>query len=87
MERAGIGLARVTAGVARQGRVRIVIGKGNNGGDGLVAARVLRQDGYGVDVLSVAPPEELQGDARANLERLPGEAPQPSHARCSRDPG
>jgi ADP-dependent NAD(P)H-hydrate dehydratase / NAD(P)H-hydrate epimerase len=75
MERAGLGLARVTAGVARQGRVRIVIGKGNNGGDGLVAARVLREDGHGVDVLSVAPPEELQGDARANLERLPGEPP------------
>jgi ADP-dependent NAD(P)H-hydrate dehydratase / NAD(P)H-hydrate epimerase len=75
MERAGIGLARVAAGVPRQGRIRVVIGKGNNGGDGLVAARVLRQDGYDVDVLSVAPPEELQGDARANLERLPGEPP------------
>ncbi|HEY1594371.1 MAG TPA: NAD(P)H-hydrate epimerase, partial [Thermoleophilaceae bacterium] len=78
MERAGIGLARVTAAAARgPGPVRIVVGKGNNGGDGLVAARILREDGRRVDVVSVAPLGELQGDARANLERLPGEAPLP----------
>ncbi|HET8673180.1 MAG TPA: NAD(P)H-hydrate epimerase, partial [Thermoleophilaceae bacterium] len=49
MERAGLGLARVTARAAaaggRAGPIRIVVGKGNNGGDGLVAARVLREDG------------------------------------------
>ena len=38
MERAGLGLARVTAAVAGDGPVRIVVGKGNNGGDGRVAA-------------------------------------------------
>jgi NAD(P)H-hydrate epimerase len=77
MERAGIGLARVTAEAARgAGPVRVVIGKGNNGGDGLVAARILREDGARVDVLSVAPLDELQGDARANLERLPGDPPE-----------
>jgi ADP-dependent NAD(P)H-hydrate dehydratase / NAD(P)H-hydrate epimerase len=80
MERAGIGLARVTAAAAAArgpGPVRIVIGKGNNGGDGLVAARILREDGQHVDVLSVGDPTELKGDARANLERLPGEPPLP----------
>ncbi len=75
MERAGIGLARATAGVAAAGAIRVVIGKGNNGGDGLVAARILREDGHEVDVLSVAPVEELVGDPLANLERLPGEPP------------
>jgi NAD(P)H-hydrate epimerase len=76
MERAGIGLARATAAAARGGGpVRIVIGKGNNGGDGLVAARILREDGQRVDVLAVGDPMELKGDARANLERLPGEPP------------
>ena len=75
MERAGLGLARATAGVAGAGPIRIVIGKGNNGGDGLVAARLLREDGHELDVLSVAPLDQLQGDARANLERLPGEGP------------
>ena len=77
MERAGAGLARVAAEAARPGRLRVVIGKGNNGGDGLVAARLLRADGHEVDVLTVAPLDELRGDALANLERLPGAAPEP----------
>lgn len=78
MERAGIGLARATATAARgAGPVRIVIGKGNNGGDGLVAARILREDGRLVDVVAVGDPAELRGDARANLEGLPGDAPLP----------
>ncbi len=82
MERAGIGLARATAEVALAGPIRIVIGKGNNGGDGLVAARILREDGHQVDVLAVAPVEELSGDPRANLERLPGEPPRPFDAEA-----
>jgi NAD(P)H-hydrate epimerase len=53
----------------------VVCGKGNNGGDGLVAARLLREQSREVDVLCVWPPEELEGDARANLERLPGPGP------------
>ena len=77
MERAGAGLARVTASAARPGPVRVVVGKGNNGGDGLVVARLLREDGHEVDVLATAGLDELRGDARANLERLPGEAPEP----------
>jgi ADP-dependent NAD(P)H-hydrate dehydratase / NAD(P)H-hydrate epimerase len=77
MERAGVGLARLAAAAARPGPVRVVIGKGNNGGDGLVAARVLREDGHEVDVLTVAALDELRGDALANLERLPGPPPEP----------
>jgi NAD(P)H-hydrate epimerase len=63
MERAGLGLARVTAAVGAAGPVRIVVGKGNNGGDGRVAARLLREDGYEVDVLDGTQPFE-----RARLE-------------------
>ena len=53
MERAGTGLARAAARVAAgaPGPVRIVVGKGNNGGDGRVAARLLREEGREVDVL------------------------------------
>src|SRR5215210_4374253 len=76
MERAGIGLARLTVELATPGRpIRIVVGKGNNGGDGLVVARLLREEGREVDVLITATLEDLRGDARANLERLPGAAP------------
>ena len=52
-----------------------VVGKGNNGGDGLVAARLLREDGHVVDVLASLP-DELRGDAATNLERLPGDPPE-----------
>src|SRR4051812_43959971 len=75
MERAGAGLARVVAEAAGDGPIRVVIGKGNNGGDGLVVARLLREDGHEVDVLAVGNPDELRGDAYANLQRLPGAAP------------
>lgn len=75
MERAGRGLADVVSEVAPAGRVAVVCGKGNNGGDGLVAARILRERGREVSVLLLAPGDELRGDARTNLERLPGPAP------------
>jgi hydroxyethylthiazole kinase-like uncharacterized protein yjeF len=58
MERAGLGLARVTAAVAGDGPVRIVVGKGNNGGDGRVAARLLEEDGYVVELLDGTEPFE-----------------------------
>ena len=75
MERAGVGLARVTAAAARPGPVRVVCGKGNNGGDGLVVARLLREEGREVDVLAVGDLADAKGDARVNLDRLPGEPP------------
>ncbi|MGA2164862.1 MAG: NAD(P)H-hydrate dehydratase [Solirubrobacteraceae bacterium] len=75
MERAGIGVARAAEQLAPDGLVTVLCGKGNNGGDGLVAARLLRDAGCEVEVLIAGPPEELKGDARENLLRLPGEPP------------
>ena len=75
MERAGGGLAELVDARVSGGRIAVVCGKGNNGGDGLVAARWLRGRGHEVDVLLLTLAEELTGDARANLDRLPGEAP------------
>jgi ADP-dependent NAD(P)H-hydrate dehydratase / NAD(P)H-hydrate epimerase len=43
--------------------VMVVAGKGNNGGDGFVAARKLRADGATVRVLLLARTAELKGDA------------------------
>jgi NAD(P)H-hydrate epimerase len=75
MERAGAGVAAAVERLAPDGAVTVVCGKGNNGGDGLVVARLLRNAGRPVTVLTTAPPGELSGDARANLERLPGAPP------------
>ena len=75
MERAGAGLAELVNSRMPEGRVVVVVGKGNNGGDGLVVARRLRDQGRDVDVLLVAAGEDLRGDAKTNLERLRGPAP------------
>jgi NAD(P)H-hydrate epimerase len=77
MERAGAGLADVVQRHAPEGPVAVVCGKGNNGGDGLVAARHLRESGRHVEVLCVWPTEWLSRDAAAMLERLPGDRPEP----------
>ncbi len=53
MEAAGTALAEAVAGLAPQGPLRIVCGKGNNGGDGLVAARHLRGLGFELEVLEL----------------------------------
>ncbi len=73
MERAGKGLAIVVNQVVERGPITIVCGKGNNGGDGFVAARVLRALSRKVRVALVAAPGEYDGDALENLNRLKGE--------------
>jgi ADP-dependent NAD(P)H-hydrate dehydratase / NAD(P)H-hydrate epimerase len=73
MEAAGRAVAEVVAGLAPSGPVRVVCGKGNNGGDGFVAARLLRGMGFEVEALLLWPEEELRGDAAVNFERFGGE--------------
>jgi hydroxyethylthiazole kinase-like uncharacterized protein yjeF len=53
-------------------RIAILCGKGNNGGDGMVVTRQLftRFHPRSLDVVLVAPPEELKGDAAANYRML-----------------
>src|SRR5215469_2137244 len=49
-----------------------ICGKGNNGGDGFVAARKLHETGKKVSVIVLAKgPEELRGDAAEMFKKLP----------------
>jgi ADP-dependent NAD(P)H-hydrate dehydratase / NAD(P)H-hydrate epimerase len=49
--------------------VAVLCGKGNNGGDGLVAARHLQSLGAKVKVYLFSEPRDLRGDAATNLQR------------------
>ncbi|GJL56250.1 MAG: bifunctional NAD(P)H-hydrate repair enzyme Nnr [Nitrospirales bacterium] len=73
MERAGKGVVHVLEqqfGSHSGQPVTIVCGKGNNGGDGLVIARLLKQRGAKIHVLLLAQPKDLTQDARGMYQRL-----------------
>lgn len=69
MEAAGRQVASAAARMVDRpaARVFIVAGRGNNGGDGLVAARVLAAAGWRVTVILVAREADVAGDAAVNL--------------------
>jgi hydroxyethylthiazole kinase-like uncharacterized protein yjeF len=51
-------------------KILILCGRGNNGGDGMVVARLLRDRGLKPRVVLLAEPQRVKGDAATNLERL-----------------
>src|SRR5919204_3235850 len=52
------------------GRVAVLCGRGNNGGDGFVVARTLLQRGIDTAVFVIGAVAEVRGDARINLDIL-----------------
>jgi hydroxyethylthiazole kinase-like uncharacterized protein yjeF len=72
MENAGRAVADAVGRVLQGRRVVIVAGPGNNGGDGLVAARLLAERGYDVRVSFVGDTAALKGDAAVAFERWSG---------------
>ena len=72
MERAGRGATRVLlqsfSRLRRKGRRAVIVaGKGNNGGDGFVVARLLRQRGLRAEVALLGRAAEVAGDAARML--------------------
>ncbi|MGB0038345.1 MAG: NAD(P)H-hydrate dehydratase, partial [Terriglobales bacterium] len=71
MENAGSAVARfVFCDYPKSERIGVVCGKGNNGGDGFVAARKLAETGRAIRVLLLCDPAELRGDAAVMFERM-----------------
>lgn len=76
MERASETLAQWIANhIAQESVLLLVVGKGNNGGDGLAVARMLHGAGFDCRVALIFEPEQLSEQCRQNLERLPAEIP------------
>ncbi len=73
MESAGRAVAEAAAALRPSGsRVVVVAGPGNNGGDGFVAARLLAERGYRVDVLLAGEAARLKGDAALAAKKWNG---------------
>jgi len=74
MERAGDAVARAASEMAVDaGHIDVLCGPGNNGGDGFVAARLLRQSGFIVRLYCLVERSALTGDAAAMAARWDGD--------------
>ena len=72
MENAGTAVAEhVLSHYGAAQNIVVFCGKGNNGGDGFVAARHLHQEGKTVQVILLADRVDLRGDAAGMFEKLP----------------
>ncbi len=72
MENAGTAVADFAlAGYPEARTVGIICGKGNNGGDGFVAARKLHEAGKQVRILLLADASDLRGDAAEMYKQIP----------------
>jgi ADP-dependent NAD(P)H-hydrate dehydratase / NAD(P)H-hydrate epimerase len=75
MEAAGKSVAEVfleqygSKSASPPGRLCVLCGKGNNGGDGFVVARHLKEEAEHVEAYLLGSPDELKGDAAKNYER------------------
>ncbi|MFO7829073.1 MAG: NAD(P)H-hydrate dehydratase [Bacteroidales bacterium] len=71
MERAAMTVTRWIAGhFLSEKKVKIFVGPGNNGGDGLAVARQLADLEFKIEVFLVRISDKLSKDAEINLERL-----------------
>ena len=70
MENAAMRVVEAVFSLGNFSKVLIAAGPGNNGGDGLAAARLLRQAGRQVSLWTTVPPEKYRGDAAVNYDFL-----------------
>jgi len=72
MENAGRAIADLIVENYDAGTVAVLCGPGNNGGDGFVAARLLKQQGWQVNLSLLGAAKQLSGDAAVMAQRWDG---------------
>jgi NAD(P)H-hydrate epimerase len=76
MERAAEAIAGwIDENIDKQYPLLFVTGKGNNGGDGLAVARILKQKGFDCSIYPAYGKDFQNKECRINMERLPAEIP------------
>ncbi|MBN2101399.1 MAG: NAD(P)H-hydrate epimerase [Candidatus Aenigmarchaeota archaeon] len=71
MENAGKAVSEeAVESLSGKGKVVLVCGKGNNGGDALVCARHLIENGLDCEIFLIGNPEDLKGEPKTNYEKL-----------------
>lgn len=87
MERAGLAVFEcIKEFLPHGGKIAVVCGKGNNGGDGFVVARLANDAGYDVKCVVAATESELTKDAAEQMASMRAEGVQPlfsDHERWS----
>jgi hydroxyethylthiazole kinase-like uncharacterized protein yjeF len=84
MENAGTAVADIAMREFPQARRFVVVcGKGNNGGDGFVAARKLKEAGRDVGVVLLAEDKDVRGDAAVMLQRMALPFRENPHVSCA----
>ncbi|GIO24322.1 NAD(P)H-hydrate dehydratase [Oceanobacillus sp. J11TS1] len=86
MENAGREASReIQKRISKDDKIVVLIGSGNNGGDGFVIARVLSEAGYDLRVIQVARNEKITGDAayHKNIYRQFGYQVEPYHEKTA----
>src|SRR5690606_6675257 len=69
MENAGSAIyEKLVNRVSKKDKIAVVVGGGNNGGDGFVIARYLKENGFTVHVLQLVADERIKGDALFHKE-------------------
>lgn len=73
MQKAGLAVARAARAMVPEGRILVLAGPGNNGGDGFVAARFLQSFGFDMRVALIGDRGALSGDAARAAAEYDGE--------------
>ncbi|MGV8855267.1 MAG: NAD(P)H-hydrate epimerase [Pseudomonas sp.] len=83
MEAAGQAVVEAVTEHYYQRSVLVLCGPGNNGGDGFVVARLLKQKGWPVQLRLIGDPAALKGDAAAMARQWTGRLVEPTLADVS----